>query len=320
MGYVDDTYLIAVSSSISRNNKLVAKAHEQCSEWADKHGAEFNPKKYTVMHFAGSKTLKRDGEKVPRIEGVTKKSVTTELNILGVTLQSNLKWKAHVDNVCKKVSGIANAFRKTTSSAYGVRQNFKRRLYVSTARSVLTYACAAWHCPRGLTSNRERHEVPKSYLGNFEVQQNKFLRLILGALRHTRCQVLRKESFVETLAIYLDCTSLSTRARLLGTDVWTTIVNARNSVQAACTQTTSAWQLSRRVVHSQSAELDEQVQRFWEKVRDDTELEQWNALTTRNNAIKSAARARKDAAMEEEWEQARADEHDRAPTPAWDPT
>ncbi|KAF2684209.1 hypothetical protein K458DRAFT_303151, partial [Lentithecium fluviatile CBS 122367] len=183
-------------------------------------------KKYTVIHFAKPRVLKKHGKKRPHIDGLRKDCVTSKLEILGVTLQSNLKWKTHVDNVRKKVCGITRAFRKVASSTHGVRQNFKQRLYLSTARTVLNYACAAWYCPRAPA-------LPESYLDALKTQQNTFFRIILGGLLHNRRSVLRKESYIETLAVHLDQTSLLTRARLLATEVWDTIVNARNAIKAA---------------------------------------------------------------------------------------
>ena len=39
IGFVDDTYILTYGDSTERNCRTLKRIHEQCEEWARKHGA-----------------------------------------------------------------------------------------------------------------------------------------------------------------------------------------------------------------------------------------------------------------------------------------
>ena len=66
-----------------------------------------------------------------------------ESKYLGVTIQSNLKWKSHVLNVSVKANCILSLLRRNLRSA---PKAIRELSYISLVRPVLEYACPVW-CP-----------------------------------------------------------------------------------------------------------------------------------------------------------------------------
>ena len=56
LGFVDDVTLIAWGNSTEDNCKRLTDAHSQCDWWAKRHGAQFAPEKYELMHFTRRRT------------------------------------------------------------------------------------------------------------------------------------------------------------------------------------------------------------------------------------------------------------------------
>ena len=98
--YVDDTYCLAVSKSHEINCKILENMHRTIVEWTDESDAEFEPSKYTVMHFQRPHTRKMVNAPIPDIPGMDKKKCLTDFKrILGVMVHCRLTWYDHVLNV-----------------------------------------------------------------------------------------------------------------------------------------------------------------------------------------------------------------------------
>ena len=49
--YIDDVSTLAIGPSAQRNYKTLKDVHRKAKEWARKHGSQFAPAKYELMHF-----------------------------------------------------------------------------------------------------------------------------------------------------------------------------------------------------------------------------------------------------------------------------
>jgi hypothetical protein len=80
----------------------------------------------------------------------------TCFKLLGVTLQNDLKWNAHVDSITSKASKRLHILRVLRNS--GVSAHDLLTIYISIIRSVLEYCCAAWNTsiPSYLSDKIER--------------------------------------------------------------------------------------------------------------------------------------------------------------------
>ncbi|KAK9445095.1 hypothetical protein VB005_01558 [Metarhizium brunneum] len=51
VGYIDDVSILAVGPSAPRNCKTLKAIHRKAQDWATKHGSQFSPAKYELVHF-----------------------------------------------------------------------------------------------------------------------------------------------------------------------------------------------------------------------------------------------------------------------------
>lgn len=102
VAYHDDTYVIVVSNSFRMNCRLLEKAYDKCQQWARSFDAKFEPSKFKIIHFnrRRKRSILQQTSVVPRIDGLNKQTaLVNEQKVLGVVLDKELKWKAHVNQV-----------------------------------------------------------------------------------------------------------------------------------------------------------------------------------------------------------------------------
>ena len=100
LSYVDDFYMVVYSKSARNNCRWIEDLHRIIKRWAADNGAEFNPRKYAVMHFRQHHNTKISHD-LPNIDGVTKDSLVGAegLRVLGIKLETRLRWDLHVKHV-----------------------------------------------------------------------------------------------------------------------------------------------------------------------------------------------------------------------------
>ena len=106
--------------------------------------------------------------------------------VLGVTIQSNLKWDLHINEVVAKASKRLHILRVLKRG--GVPPADLLKVYFALIRSVLEYCCPVWH-----------NALPVKLSDSIERVQKRALRIIFPALHYQ-----------ETLAT-TGCVSLHTR-------------------------------------------------------------------------------------------------------------
>ena len=113
VGFADDINLLAYSKSTAENCAVLESAHKRCLDWASTHGMRFAPQKYKLTHFTRRHSF--DLEALVRIQGRTITPLPT-VQILGVQLNSRLRWQAYVKEVKKKMETQMYALSCTTAS------------------------------------------------------------------------------------------------------------------------------------------------------------------------------------------------------------
>lgn len=123
-----------------------------------------HPKKCKVMHFLTAKSHPI----LPKltINDLELQSVST-LKILGIYIQSNLKWSEQVDHLCKKASQRLFLLRRLKNSA--IPPDDLTSIFTIYIRPTLEYAAPVWHS--GLTSVQSKA---------IERVQRRAVRIILG--------------------------------------------------------------------------------------------------------------------------------------------
>lgn len=114
MGFIDNVNILAYGTSTEENVKTLERLHKQCKRWALQHGSTFAPKKYELIHFAQN-PKKFNMAAAISIAGITKTS-KTNIKVLGVQIDTKLKWGPHVKKVQEKMVTQTRALTKVTTS------------------------------------------------------------------------------------------------------------------------------------------------------------------------------------------------------------
>lgn len=189
---VDDVNILAYSTSTKENCKTLERLHTECERWARKHGAIFAPKKYELIHLARSP--KRFAMTATINIANTTLSPKQDIRVLGVQLDTRLKWHAHVEEIEKKMTKQTLALAKITTSTWGATFTKARHVYTAVVRPAMTYGSLVWHAPKELKG------LSKSAENRLAVVQNKCLRLISGGYKATPVQALEAETFVPPIS------------------------------------------------------------------------------------------------------------------------
>jgi hypothetical protein len=191
IGFVDDVNPLAFGISTEETCETLEILHERCLKWSDMHGAEFAPKKYTLVHLA----KQRSTPTTPlHLRNVTLHPSTSAC-ILGLIIDSKLSWRPHVAAIKAKMRTQTYVLTKLTASTWGAPLSTAHLLYTSIVCPILTKASTAWHSPVGTPFAR------KWLLKELSPFHNSCLRAISGAYKATPIRNLEVEVGVPPLGI-----------------------------------------------------------------------------------------------------------------------
>ena len=141
-GFIDDVMLVATGSNTKETNKLLEKAHEDCLDWAKKHGSKFAPKKYQLVHF----TRKRNEDHSRDLRlGQHIIKAKPHGKFLGVRLDTKLNWREHINQVKEKVAKSIAGLSKLARSTWDGNLRTVRQMYKAVVLPQMTYCCSAWY-------------------------------------------------------------------------------------------------------------------------------------------------------------------------------
>ena len=195
-GFVDDVYLIAYNTSTETNCRTLEKAHQICFGWAQKYGALFAPKKYELIHL--TRGLKRFNMEV-RVDLNTYQILPkVELKILSMWIDCKSRWGPHIKKVQAKVAAQTMTLTKVSTSTWEATLNKASQVYTAVVRLAMTYGAVVWHSHKDIKARRFGPAI------KFFLLQNKCLKSITRAYKAINIKVLKAESEVIPLDIYLD--------------------------------------------------------------------------------------------------------------------
>ena len=135
--FADDTLLHRYIQSL-QDRQTLQEDLEHLEEWEDQWDMHFHPQKCNVLSIEKSKSKieKQDyylhGEKLEAV---------TDTKYLGVTLQNNMNFSKHIDNICNKANSMLGLLRRNLKSAPA---KTKELGYKAIVRPVLEYASSVW--------------------------------------------------------------------------------------------------------------------------------------------------------------------------------
>jgi hypothetical protein len=155
---------------------------------------KFAPTKYELIHLTRSRT-KFNLEASAHFGG-TEKQPTAEVRVLGVWLDTKLRWTAHARKAVQKGTIQTGALTRISASTWGATFVRSRLIYSSVVRPQLAYGASSWHSP---TVSKAKGVTAK-----LQLIQNKCLRTVAGAYRATPIAMLETETYTPPLDLYLD--------------------------------------------------------------------------------------------------------------------
>ena len=151
-GYIDDTCLAAGGKSTEDTNRQLNEDHKQAIQWKKRHGAQFAPAKYHLIHlFRRRRHEPTDAEAlrplVMDLDNGETQTIIPESSVkyLGVHLDNKLSWNKHIDEARKKAAKQIHALRGIARSTWGVSLELMMRLYQATVLPRLLYAASSWY-------------------------------------------------------------------------------------------------------------------------------------------------------------------------------
>ena len=162
--YVDDLTLGDIICTKPTNGSHLQTDLDQLGAWCTDNDMLPKPEKCHIMHIC---TLKNEPEFPDYTLNKQKINTTDNMNLLGVTLQSNLNWDVQVRQMLSKASRrlymlyVLKRFKASADDLCAVYQ-----MYV---RPVLEYASPLWH------SSLTKHQAEQ-----MELIQKRVCRIILG--------------------------------------------------------------------------------------------------------------------------------------------
>ena len=135
--FVDD---VTISQVVNRNASLGLHLNS-IEAWLTSNNMKLQPKKCKDFTISFLRNPQQELFSTLSINSQPLEKVTC-FKLLGVTLQNDLKWNAHVNLITFKVSKRLHILRVFRNS--GIPAQDLLTIYISIIRSVLEYCCAVW--------------------------------------------------------------------------------------------------------------------------------------------------------------------------------
>jgi len=139
-GYIDDVAILAWGKTTERTCEILGTILEKAQRWATTHASVFAPDKFQLTHFTRSRKRINVDASIQTDWGEIKPTPTCKY--LGLTLDTKLKWREHVETIRQKATLTVHTLSSLGSSTWGVRLQDMRRLYEAIALPQMMYACS----------------------------------------------------------------------------------------------------------------------------------------------------------------------------------
>lgn len=141
LGFVDEVILMTAALNSHEIQRKVQRLAESQIRWAERHGAIFDESKTKWMILSPSGPPDLCTINFGSRRGL---SPVKETKWLGVTLDSQLKFKTHCDDVIAKGRKRANCLSSLSNTKWGIPPKLFKILVTSTVHAATNYAAVAW--------------------------------------------------------------------------------------------------------------------------------------------------------------------------------
>ncbi|KAL6152343.1 hypothetical protein ACJQWK_05935 [Exserohilum turcicum] len=186
-GYIDDVAILAWGNTAAETCSTLSRVLEKAQRWAITHASVFAPDKFQLTHFTRSRTRINRNRTVQTSWGEVTPKPTCKY--LGLTMDSKLQWKEHVEEIRRKATKTVNALSCLGGSTWGITLADMRRLYEATALPQMMYACSIWS-----NASVKGKTYTKKTLSILQSIQARAARAICGAYKATSKAALDVEA------------------------------------------------------------------------------------------------------------------------------
>jgi hypothetical protein len=112
-GYIDDVAILRWGSSTEETCNGLTETMQKANAWAKRHASVFAPSKFQLTHHTRRYKVEVDCQ--VQVDQTAIRPATSS-KYLGVTLDTALNWKHHIQNVITKISKSISALTSLASS------------------------------------------------------------------------------------------------------------------------------------------------------------------------------------------------------------
>lgn len=138
----------------------------------------------------------------------TIKRPSPAIRILGVQIDSKLKWGPHLKFIQGKMSTQTLALSRLTTSTWGACFAKAKLLYSAVVRPAITFGSTVWHSPCGAPDNTRKTDKLLSDV------QRECLRVVSGGFRATPQPIIEAETNTMPMQLHLGHLQAKCRRRL----------------------------------------------------------------------------------------------------------
>jgi hypothetical protein len=193
LGFIDNMAYgisgLTAQGNVERLQAFLSKSEE----WKERHGAQFEPSKYMLIHFTRNTRL--DVTASIQLNDMTIEP--GEARYLAVIFDPKLKFHPHLDYATKKGTKFTLALSSIARITWGTPFKYTRRPYTAVIRPRIQYGAAIWHKPEDA-----RNSPATSQANDLTKVQRLAMRTITGCFKTTPTSTLQYET--ELLPIGLE--------------------------------------------------------------------------------------------------------------------
>ena len=231
LGYIDDIAKVVTGPNAELNCRRIEgifAARE--NQWSKKHASKFAPAKFQLIHFkkpgTRARQLNQREDDTVHLEDHIIRSQETGI-YLGVLLDKELKWTAHLRRTEAGASQALNALGSLGGSTWGASLLNLRKIYLACIVPKLLHACSLWYSPEGGfgTVGLER-----AIIKSLTAIQRRAAQIIAGAFRNTSEPALDVELHLLPVKYALEKALEDTLIRLRTNQIYDQIKEVRQYI------------------------------------------------------------------------------------------
>lgn len=256
-GFVDDIGLLTVGDSTEENCNSLRKIHEEvCLKWASRHGSEFDPSKYQLLHLSRKQRFSLDQSLQLNERQIIE--ARQFVRYLGVDIDRKLLWTYHNKATQTKATKSVGALTRIAGSTWGGNYKSMRQLYQAIVIPQITYCCSAWYQPEKTIGHN------KSHLLSLQRIQAQAARKITGAFKATSTPALDIETHLLPIEQQLEKSASEAVLRIATSPVYGDIIKPRSE----------RWRSKRKPKNNRkTSPLERHTNRFQERYGDVSQIE-----------------------------------------------